>query len=50
MTDIQADLSQYYPMKQLFETILGRASFARVKDYGPLSSWRAESDKLLMAI
>lgn len=50
MTDIRADLGQYYPMKQFFETILGRRSFAQVKDYGPLSSWRAESEKLLTAI
>jgi hypothetical protein len=50
MTDIRFDLQQYYSMKALFEKILGRASFASVKDYGSLPRWKAESTKLLRAI
>lgn len=50
MTDIRADLSQYYAVKALFEQILGRAAFLRVKDYGPLSAWRGNYTKLLSAV
>ncbi len=50
MSDIRADLSQYYATKALFEKILGRAAFMRVKDYGPLSAWRENYTKLLRAV
>lgn len=50
MTDIRADLHQYYPMKAIFEEILGKASFMKVKDYGPLTSWKAETVRLLKAV
>lgn len=50
MPDIRADLSQYYAAKALFEQILGRAAFMRVKDYGPLSAWRENYTKLLRAV
>ncbi|MBZ0090861.1 MAG: hypothetical protein K8F27_01360 [Sulfuricellaceae bacterium] len=50
MPDIRADLSQYYAAKALFERILGRAAFMRVKDYGPLSAWRENYTKLLRAV
>jgi hypothetical protein len=50
MSEIQADLSQYYPMKAVFEQILGKASFMKVKDYGSLASWKAETVRLLKAI
>jgi hypothetical protein len=50
MSGIRPDLSQYYAAKALFETILGRGAFMRVKDYGPLSSWRTNYIKLLRAI
>ena len=50
MPDIRADLSQYYAAKALFEKILGRAAFMRVKDYGPLSAWRENYTKLLCAV
>lgn len=50
MTEIRADLSQYYAAKALFEKILGRAAFMRVKDYGPLSAWRENYTKLLRAV
>jgi len=50
MPDIRADLSQYYATKALFEQILGRTAFMRVKDYGPLSAWRENYTKLLRAV
>ena len=50
MAEIHADLSQYYPMKAVFEQILGKASFMKVKDYGSLSSWKAETVRLLKTI
>ena len=50
MPDIRADLSQYYAAKALFEQVLGRAAFMRVKDYGPLSAWRENYTKLLRAV
>jgi hypothetical protein len=50
MAAIRADLSQYYAMRVLFERILGRASFRRVKDHAPLPVWKAESRKLIMAL
>jgi hypothetical protein len=50
MTEIRADMGQHYAMKSLFEHILGRASFRRVKDYAPLPVWKAESKKLLRAV
>ncbi|MEO8341469.1 MAG: hypothetical protein ABI604_17485 [Nitrospirota bacterium] len=37
-------------MKAIFEEILGRASFMKVKDYGPLKSWKAEVIRLLQAV
>ena len=50
MTAIRSDLHQYYPMKAFFEEILGRASFIKVKDYGPLKRWKAETVCLLKAV
>ena len=50
MAEIHADLSQYYSMKAVFEQILGKASFMKVKDYGSLSSWKAETVRLLKTI
>jgi len=50
MVGIHADLSQYYSMKAVFEQILGKASFMKVKDYGSLASWKAETIRLLKAI
>lgn len=50
MSHIRADLSQYYALKALFERILGKASFMRVKDNAPLKVWKTESTKLLKAV
>ena len=50
MAEIQPDLSQYYAAKALFETVLGRAAFASVKDYGSLQDWRRNYITLIRAI
>lgn len=50
MHEIRADLSQYYASKALFERVLGRSAFARVKTDGSLAAWRDNYCKLLRAI
>ncbi len=50
MATVRADLSQYYAVKALFERILGRAAFVRLKEYAPTSAWRANYLRLLRAI
>jgi hypothetical protein len=50
MSTIRADLSHYYPAKALFERILGKDAFLRVKDFGSLSDWKLNYQKLLRAI
>lgn len=50
MPTIRADLSQYYAAKALFEQVLGRTAFMRVKDYAPLSAWCENYVKLLRAL
>jgi len=37
-------------MKATFERILGKSSFATVKDYAPLRVWKVEAVRLLKAI
>lgn len=50
MSDIRADLSQYYASKVLFEQILGRDAFLRVKDSGTLTAWRYNYVKIFRAV
>jgi len=50
MPEIRFDLGQYYSMKAVFEEVLGRDSFAKVKDCGSLKAWQSESVRLLKAI
>ena len=50
MSEIRSDLSQYYASKALFETVLGRDAFVRVKDFGSLAAWKDNYSKLLGAI
>jgi len=50
MVEIHADLSQYYSIKAVFEQILGKASFMKIKDYGSLAIWKAETVRLLKTI
>ena len=50
MSEIRFDLSQYYPMKAVFEEVLGQKSFAKIKDCGSLKTWKEESIRLLNAL
>ena len=50
MTGIRHDLSQYYSIKDLFELVLGKASFKKLKDAGSIKDWKLESVRLLKAI
>jgi hypothetical protein len=45
-----AGLAEHYALKTLLERVLGHESFLRVKEYAPLSVWRAECTRLLKAI
>lgn len=50
MSTIRHDLSQYFPMKAIFESILGNTSFMKVKDCGSFKAWKKESINLLKAV
>jgi hypothetical protein len=50
MPETRFDQSQYHAMKAVFEEVLGRESFAKVKDYGSIKAWRTESKRLLKAV
>jgi hypothetical protein len=50
MRNTPAGLAEHYALKALFERILGRASFMRVKEYAPLSAWKSESSRFLKAL
>jgi len=50
MEDIRYDMSQFYPMKAVFEQLFGRRCYMRLKETGNLKDWKAESDRLLRAI
>jgi hypothetical protein len=43
-------IAEHYALKALLERVLGHESFMRVKEYAPLSAWRAECTRLLKAI
>lgn len=47
---IRAGLAHHYAVKALFEKILGRSAFLRVKDGGSLTAWRDNYKLLLRAI
>ncbi len=50
MPGTRFDQSQYHAIKAVFEEVLGRESYAKVKDYGSINAWRVESKRLLKAI
>ena len=50
MTEIRADLLSCYPLKALFEEVLGRKSFRAVKESGSFAAWKEESRRLLKAL
>jgi len=50
MEDIRYDMSQFYPMKAVFEQLFGRRCYMKLKETGDLKDWKAESERLLRAI
>jgi hypothetical protein len=48
--DIQHDMSQFYPLKDVLEQLFGKATYDRVKETAGLREWKAETTKLLKAI
>ena len=50
MTSIRYETEQYYPMKDVFEQILGKASFMKVKNCGSITDWKAETVRLLKVV
>jgi hypothetical protein len=47
---IRHDMSQFYPLKDAMECILGHKTYMRLKETATLSDWKKESKKLLNAI
>ena len=50
MSDIRYDMSQFYPLKAVFEQILGNRAYRKLKETATLSDWKIETKKLLKAI
>src|SRR5712692_2355874 len=50
MSELRYDMSQFYPLKAALEQILGRRTYAKLKETGTLADWKAETKKLLKAI
>jgi hypothetical protein len=43
-------MSQYYPMKAVFEQVLGNRTYLKLKETGSFSDWKKAAGKLLKAI
>jgi hypothetical protein len=50
MTIIKHKLEDYYPMKAVFENILGNRSYMNIKHSSSIKDWKNETIKLLKAI
>lgn len=50
MNDIRYDMSQFYPLKAVFEQVLGERTYQKLKETATLSDWKTETRKLLRAI
>jgi hypothetical protein len=50
MSGIRYDMSQFYPLKAVFEQILGKRAYRKLKETATLSDWKVETKKLLKAI
>lgn len=48
--DIRYDMSQFYPLKVVFEQLLGKNTYDRLKETANLRDWKSETAKLLKAI
>jgi len=49
MNGIRYDMSQFYPLKAVFEQILGKRTYRKLKETATLSDWKTETKKLLKA-
>jgi hypothetical protein len=50
MTQIRYDMSQFYSLKAVYEEILGKRSYRKLKETATLRDWKVETGKLLKAI
>jgi hypothetical protein len=50
MNVIRYDMSQFYPLKAVFEQIFGKRAYRKLKETATLSDWKVETKKLLKAI
>jgi len=48
--ELRYDMSQFYPLKEVLEKLLGHRVYLRLKETGTLRDWKAEIRKLLLAI
>lgn len=47
---LRGDMSQFYPLKALFERLLGKPTYMRLKESAHFPSWKAATIKLLDAM
>jgi hypothetical protein len=50
MATLRYDMSQYYPLKETLEEILGGNTYRKLKETGTLKDWRVECTRLLDAL
>ena len=50
MNSIRHDMRQFYPLKAVFEQILGKRAYRKLKETAGLADWKVETRKLLKAI
>lgn len=50
MAELKYDSTQYFELKSALESILGKASYRRLKETGTLDDWREELRRLLKAV
>jgi hypothetical protein len=50
MEHIHYDMSQFYPLKAMFEQLFGKRCYQRLKETAGLADWKTETLRLLRAI
>jgi hypothetical protein len=50
MDQFRHDMSQFYPLKAVFEQLFGKRCYRRLKETAGLADWKAETLRLLRAI
>ena len=48
--ELRYDMSQFYPLKAVFEQLLGKRAYQRLKETGTLRDWKDQSQRLIKAI